>query len=126
MEDVSNPPAQVKMGRPKIELDFEHIKKLCSLQCTAEEIAGFFDVCIDTLEARIKEKYDCTFPEFFKKHCASGKISLRRKQYEVAMSGNTALLIFLGKQNLGQSDKVEHSHREDPKSNLPDSLKDEE
>jgi hypothetical protein len=30
-----------------------------------------------------------------------------KKQYDVAMSGNTALLIWLGKQYLKQSDKVE-------------------
>ncbi len=36
-----------------------------------------------------------------------GKASLRRKQYEIAMSGNTTMLIWLGKQALGQSDKQE-------------------
>lgn len=112
-------------GRPKIVLDFDLIKKLCKIQCTLEEIAGTLEVSEDTVERRCEEVYGMKFADFFKRHSAGGKTSLRRKQYEVAMSGNTALLIFLGKQNLGQSDKVEHVSR-DPKSSLPDSLKDEE
>ena len=37
----------------------------------------------------------------------AGFVSLRRKQYELAMAGNATMLIFLGKQYLGQSDKRE-------------------
>ena len=32
------------------------------------------------------------------------KIALRKKQWELAMSGDTKMLIFLGKQVLGQTD----------------------
>jgi hypothetical protein len=35
--------------------------------------------------------------------------SLRRKQFEAAMNGNTTILIWLGKQYLGQRDKREMS-----------------
>jgi hypothetical protein len=35
------------------------------------------------------------------------KVSLRRKQIELALDGSIPLLIFLGKNLLGQSDKVE-------------------
>lgn len=34
-------------------------------------------------------------------------MSLKRKQWEMAMNGNITMLIWLGKQNLGQTDKVE-------------------
>jgi hypothetical protein len=37
----------------------------------------------------------------------AGFVSLRRKQYELAMAGNATMLIFLGKQYLGQADKRE-------------------
>jgi len=37
----------------------------------------------------------------------AGFVSLRRKQYELAMAGNATILIFLGKQYLGQADKGE-------------------
>lgn len=92
-------------GRPPIEINWNTVEKLCAIQCTGEEIAGVLGVDYDTLLARIKEKYKCGFSDYFKRHSASGRMSLRRKQIEGAMNGNTALLIFLGKQYLGQSDK---------------------
>ena len=35
------------------------------------------------------------------------RINLLKKQYDVAMSGNVSMLIWLGKNELGQVDKVE-------------------
>lgn len=32
------------MGRPKKEIDQKQFENLCGLQCTQEEICGFFDV----------------------------------------------------------------------------------
>ena len=101
-----------KGGRPIIELtekDWNTVEKLCSLHCTGEEIAGILDIDYDTLNTRIKEKYDYGFSDYFKKHSAYGKISLRRKQYEVATSGSVPMLIWLGKQYLGQKDKHENT-----------------
>ena len=37
------------------------------------------------------------------------KISLRTKQVEMALDGNVTMLIWLGKQMLGQKEKLEHS-----------------
>ena len=99
-----------KMGRPKIEIDWDQFNKLCSLHCTLEEIAGFFDCSADTIERRVKDKYDITFAEQYVKKSAKGKISLRRKQREVAEAGNVTMLIWLGKQYLKQSDKNEQVH----------------
>lgn len=96
------------MGRPTIDIDWKEFDKLCGLQCTLEEIAGWFDCSADTIERRVHEKYGVTFAERFAKKRAGGKISLRRRQYEAAMSGNPTLLIWLGKQYLGQKDKFEH------------------
>ena len=36
-----------------------------------------------------------------------GKIELRKKQWEIAMDGNVKMLIWLGKQYLGQSESPE-------------------
>lgn len=93
------------MARPKIEIDFDMVKKLCAIQCTGQEIADVLDVSYDTLERRVKEVYQISFADYIKKHSANGKMSLRRKQHEVAMKGNTTMLVWLGKQYLGQTDK---------------------
>lgn len=96
-----------EMGRPVIEIDFKEFEKLCALACTQVEIAEWFDCSPDTIDRRVKEHYGETFAEVFKKKSSKGKISLRRKQFEVALTGNVTMLIWMGKQLLGQSDKQE-------------------
>lgn len=110
------------MGRKRIEINWEHFYNLCALFCTLDDIAGFFKCSPDTIERACKREFGETFAEVYKKHASKGRISLRRKQYEVAMSGNTALLIFLGKQYLGQSDKVETTYTQES-YDRPESMK---
>ena len=98
------------MARPRKEIDREVVRKLCAMQCTGEEIASFIDVDYDTLNAATKREHKMGFSDYFKKHSANGKISLRRKQYEVATSGNVPMLIWLGKQYLDQKDKQSNEH----------------
>lgn len=90
------------MGRPRKEIDYDQLEKLCQLQCTLLEIAYFFGCSDDTIENRVKERFDMTFSEYYKKYSAHGKISLRRFQFEAAKKGNTSMLIWLGKQHLEQ------------------------
>lgn len=106
------------MARPRIEIDWDEFEKLCGLQCTQEEIAGWFDCSVDTIDRRVKEKHGVSFAEVFKLKSGKGKISLRRKQMSVAMAGNPTMLIFLGKQYLGQSDKREDIWKTDDKKGL--------
>ena len=98
-----------KMGRPRVEIDAVKFEKLCYLQCTLKEIAGFFDCCQETIERWCKREYNQTFADTYAQKSQKGKISIRRKQMQVAESGNVALLIWLGKQYLDQSDKNEIS-----------------
>ena len=99
-----------RVGRPKIEIDWNEFEKLCFLQCTLEEISSWFKCSEDTIERRCKENKKMNFADFFLKASAGGKISLRRAQFKSATGGNPALLIFLGKQYLGQKDKYELEH----------------
>jgi hypothetical protein len=97
-----------KRGSPKIEIDVKLVQKLCEIQCTAEEIASVLGVSYDTLIRRIKELNYSNFAEFYKRHSQIGKASLRRLQWQNAVKGNVTMQIWLGKQNLGQSEKSEH------------------
>lgn len=98
-----------EMGRPRKEIDLVELEKLCQIQATAEEIAGWFECSVDTISRRIVEAYGVTFAEYYKQASSGGKISLRRKQFQKAQEGNVAMLIWLGKQVLGQREHVEHS-----------------
>ena len=106
------------MARPLKIIDWNLVEKLCALQCTGEEIASALDIDYDTLQRAIKREFDSSFADYFKKHSSKGKMSLRRKQYEVAQSGSVPMLIWLGKQYLGQSDKVENHIEPDNEINI--------
>ena len=95
-----------RTGRPKKEIDLDNFKKLCGMQCTLAEIAGFFDCSEDTIERWCKREFKTTFAEVYKVHSASGKITLRRAQFKLAEK-SAAMAIFLGKQYLGQKDTIE-------------------
>ena len=92
------------MARPKIEINFKEFERLCALQCTLAEIAGWFGCSEDTIERRVLEEYEEGFAEVFSKKRGKGKISLRRWQMQCAERGNASMLIFLGKNYLGQKD----------------------
>ena len=95
------------MGRPKKSVDLEQLKKLLMLQCTKVECAAFFEVTKPTLDARIREAGYEGFQQFAEIYRQPGKISLRRHQWKSVESGHVGMQIWLGKQWLGQSDKVE-------------------
>lgn len=112
------------MARPRIEIDEENFKKLCALQCTLTEIASFFNCSEDTIENWCKRNFKKGFSECFKKYSASGKMSLRRWQFKMA-EHNVSMAIFLGKNWLGQTDKVEQTITEvEDLSTLADMIND--
>lgn len=105
-------------GRPRKEINIDQLEEMVKIQCTAEECASVLGVSSDTLDRRLKEEGFAGFAEFFKKYSDDGKSSLRRAQWKAAVeNGNPTMLVWLGKQMLGQSDKVEH--KGDLTINLP-------
>lgn len=94
------------MARPRKVIDQKQFENLCGLQCTKQEICSWFETTDKTLESWCKRTYDAGFSETFAQKRGTGKISLRRMQWRLAEK-NAAMAIFLGKQFLGQSDKVE-------------------
>jgi len=96
-----------KRGPKLIQLDWEEFDKLCAMQATLEEIASWFDCSADTIERAVKRDQGMKFAEYFAQKSGKGKISLRRVQWQLALKGNVAMVIFLGKNYLGQSDKIE-------------------
>lgn len=100
------------MGRPKInlaEIQLDGWKVLESLIIwTGEEYcAEQLGISVDTLVRRIKEEFNCTFAELKNKRFEKIRINLRKKQYDQAIGGNTSMLIWLGKNILGQADQVQ-------------------
>ena len=90
-----------RAGRKPIHIDLGELEKLCSLQCTYEEIAAWFNVSVRTIESRRKRRQ---FAEVMERGRAKGRISVRRAQMKLLESGNASMGIWLGKQLLGQRD----------------------
>ena len=90
------------MARPLKVIDAAEVHRLASIMCTMEEMAYVLGCHVDTLRDR--------FSKDIEKARAVGKSSLRRKQWELAQDGDRTMLVWLGKQWLGQQDKqtVEH------------------
>jgi len=117
------------MARPRKELEnikFDGWEQLDALIVWASEVycAERLGINIETLAARIKEKTGLSFPEYKKQKQEPMRINLMKKQYDVAMQGNVAMLIWLGKQYLKQSDKQEIVAREATDEELLAEVKD--
>lgn len=93
-----------RTGRPKKIIDQEQFEKLCALQCTLQEVCGFFGVTDNTLNTWCKQTYGTTFSDVFAQKRVGGQISLRRSQFKLAEK-SAAVSIWLGKQYLGQRDR---------------------
>lgn len=77
----------------------DKIQMLASFGCSIIEIAKYFQMD----ESTVRKKYR----EALETGRESLKVKLRQLQWDHAARGNTALLIWLGKQYLGQTDRKE-------------------
>lgn len=93
------------MARPKKILDYELIEKLANILCTQEEIASISGCDVRTLQR------DSEFCRVYKKGQDGGKTSLRRAQFKSALSGNSTMLVWLGKQYLNQREIPEDTEK---------------
>ena len=110
------------MARPRKEIDREQFEKLCALQCTLEEIAGWFRCSADTIERWCIREVKLSFADAYKKYSQDGKISLRRHQFKIAEK-SAVMAIFLGKQYLGQRDVPDVSTADLPDDGFTEAIK---
>ena len=97
------------MARPKVQIDEERVAEMALKGARNTDIADFIGVD----EATIRNR----FSEILTKKRAERRYNLRRKQYDKAMLGDTTMLVWLGKNELDQTDKqaVDHSGHVDSK-----------
>ena len=81
--------------------DYEKVKGLCLLAPTMDELAWSLGISRTTLWRRMKD--DAVLATIIEQTSTHGrKLSLKRMQWQSAAKGDRALLIWLGKQELGQ------------------------
>lgn len=109
MDNDSKP--KNKGGRPKVVIPWEMVARLASLHCTQEEIAFTIQISVDTLERACKRENQIGFAEYCRQKKEWGKASLRRAMWDLAVNGkDKTMLIWLSKQHLGFTDKIEQNN----------------
>ena len=96
------------MPRPRVpRIDPEVVKALSAVGCTLEEIGAYLGCSGGHLTRKYSDLID--------KGRKLQKVSLRRKQMELAMQGDRTMLVWLGKIILSQREtqRVEHQGVED-------------
>lgn len=104
------------MGRRKIDIDYALVEELARIQCTDVEIHTVLGISSNTFLSR--KQNDKQLQEALARGRVDGKKSVRRKQYEVAMKGSVTMLIWLGKQWLGQLDEPLQENDNESLNNL--------
>ena len=91
------------VGRPKADTDFELFKRLAGVQCTIVEIAAVMGVSHDTIQRRMTERDE--WRQAYADAMLTGRASIRRQPFAALANGNITMMIWLGKQYLGQRDQ---------------------
>jgi hypothetical protein len=84
---------------PKVKINGDVVAALASFGVSTKDIATHLGISKATVDRRCQKDLE--------RGRANRSISLRKKQWDVAMAGNVTMLIWLGKQLLGQSDRVD-------------------
>jgi len=106
------------MSRQRGPFDWNLVESLAKLEATEtfvaerllaannEEInASSIVAKVKTLQRRIRERFDCSYVQYREKNKEYRRIMLRGWQWKAAEQLNPTILIWLGKQYLGQTDK---------------------
>jgi hypothetical protein len=93
------------LPRPKLEIDPEQVENMAAIGCTVDEMATILGCSGRTLQKRF-------FTPIERGRSRLNR-SLRRKQAEMALNGNVTMLIWLGKQYLGQRERIDETRREE-------------
>lgn len=89
-----------RLGPKPIPVDMAEVGKLAAIMCTQEEIAAVLGCSVRTLRRQPD------FEAVMQTGRDEGKASLRRRQWAKAQEGHPTMLIWMGKQILGQTDKT--------------------
>lgn len=99
-----------KKGKGEIQVDWTRLNQYLELGARLIDCAEFLNVSEDKIQDQIKKYHGMKFMEYRDKKMAKMRLRVMQKQFDVAMQGNVAMLIWLGKQILGQTEKIEQQN----------------
>lgn len=95
-----------KGGRPKTEFDLIKVEMCGQFAATYETMRWIFGCSEQTIRRNMQDETS-EFCKAYKKGEANLNLRLSEAQIKTALNGNASLLIWLGKQRLGQTDNPE-------------------
>lgn len=102
-------------GRPKAEFDLEKVELFGYFRATYETMAEILGCHYDTIRRNMQNP-ESNFSKAYKKGYGNLKQKLSESQITCAINGNATMLVWLGKQHLGQSDTPDQSQDVDDKA----------
>jgi hypothetical protein len=91
-------------NRPSIPINWDLVDNYLVAGCPGTEIAGIIGCHPETLYDRCVQEKGICFSEYSAKKRSKGDGLLRAKQFSEALKGDRGMLIWLGKNRLGQKD----------------------
>jgi hypothetical protein len=95
------------LPRKPVPIDLDELEKLAAMHCTQEEVGAWFGCTHKTISIKLRQR---PFKAVWETGWAKGNISLRRQQKQRADAGDKTMLIWLGKQWLGQRDMPDRTN----------------
>lgn len=99
------------MSRPEKLINWEEVDEFLATGCMGTEIASYYDMHPNTFYKRVEDTYNMSFTEYSKQKKQIGDVLIRKAQFQKALGinkdGDNTMLIWLGKQRLGQTEKQE-------------------
>lgn len=95
-----------KMGRPEKPFDWQTLNKYLQFKPSLSDTADLMDCSEDTLQNKIKEKYNVTFSVYRDKKMSKVRLTLTQKAIQMANAGDRTLLIFCLKNYCNWTDNV--------------------
>lgn len=96
-------PQNNSVAPTRVAIDLETLKDAASIGCTYDEISVLLHISPSTFDRYVRDSQ--LVRDALEEGRAMGRGKLRRMQWHEAEKGNPTMLIWLGKQLLGQRDK---------------------
>jgi hypothetical protein len=90
-------------GAPRLVIDWDVMRRAASIGCTCEETAALLGISRAAFFTHLRE--DEGLQEAYDEAASQGQATLRRLQWQRANNGSDTMLIWLGKNLLGQTDR---------------------
>lgn len=104
-----------KRGAKRKSVDWDIVNEYLQNGCSGKEVAATLGISDETLFKRCSEDLGMPFSALKQQKQAKGNSLLKNVQMKKALEGNIPMLIWLGKQRLGQRDQPVEDQKFDGK-----------